>query len=164
MPKLTRRTGHDVASVWASKRHARTSSVCLAAAVPIDDPGGICAFDVTTTASASTSAYKEQICDQVASASQLPDGGVALQLAFVVGPHRAWPNLWKPTIDALGPILGRDTRAGEWDPRDCRIIDLGLHRVIDPTAGNEIRIAIRAAPARTEPELLRDDGGARRLA
>jgi hypothetical protein len=100
---------------------------------------------VRTTASASTTEYKRQIADQITDARLLPgDGGVVLQLAFVVGPARAWPNLWKATIDSLGTILGRDQGAGEWNVRDGRIVDLGLHCVVDPAAGNEIVIAIRA--------------------
>ena len=69
---------------------------------------------------------------------------MALQLAFSVGPRRAWPNLWKATIESLGAILGREASAREWNPRDGRITDLGLHSVVDPDAGNRVVIAIRA--------------------
>ncbi|KPM51974.1 hypothetical protein ACG83_30855 [Frankia sp. R43] len=145
-PKLTARTGRAFASVWATKRHAASSSARVGPAVPV----GAYMFDVTTTASASTAAYKEQIRDQIASASPLPGNGIALQLAFVVGPRRTWPNLWKATIDALGSILGHEDGAREWNARDGRIIDLGLHHVVDPAAGNEVRIAIRASMADEE--------------
>ncbi|CAI7978812.1 conserved hypothetical protein [Frankia sp. Hr75.2] len=145
VPKTTARTGRDFVCVWATKRHAATSSVGVATAVPAEDPGGACVFEVRTTASASTTAYKEQIRDQVAAAEPLPGGGVALQLAFVVGPRRAWPNLWKATIDALGSVLGRDDGAREWNARDGRVTDLGLHCTVDPAAGNEITIAVRAS-------------------
>jgi hypothetical protein len=147
VPKLSERTGCEFASVWATKRHAATSQVGVAAAVPAEDNSGTYTFDVKVTASASTSAYKEQIRDQVATASTLTGDGVALQLAFVVGPRRAWPNLWKATIDALGSILGHDDGAREWNARDGRITDLGLHCVVDPALGNEVRIAVRASPA-----------------
>lgn len=99
----------------------------------------------STTASASSPRYKEQIRDQLATATPVPGDGVALQVAFVVGPHRAWANLWKPTIDALGPIIGRDGDH-EWNARDGRITALGLHCAVDPHAGHEVRIAIRATP------------------
>ncbi|MBL7496123.1 hypothetical protein I6A84_01215 [Frankia sp. CNm7] len=145
IPKLTERTGRAFASVRATKQHAATSSVEVGPAVPADDPRGAHTFEVTTTASASATAYKEQIRDQIASASPLPGDGVALQLAFVVGPRRAWPNLWKATIDALGSILGHDDGAREWNARDGRIVDLGLHCAVDPAAGNEVTIAIRAS-------------------
>ncbi|SCG39100.1 hypothetical protein GA0070614_0597 [Micromonospora coxensis] len=156
VPKLTSRTGRHFVSVWATKRHAPTSSVAICPAIPIDDPLGMYVFDATTTASASTNAYKEQIRDQITTANPLPDGGVALQIGFVVGPHRAWPNLWKPTIDALGAILGHDDGAREWNARDGRITDLGLHCATDPTVGNLIRIAIRASPVGPAPMRLAD--------
>jgi hypothetical protein len=113
--------------------------------IPVDDPGGVYQFDVATTASASTSTFKEQIRDQIKAAGPLPGMGIALQIAFVVGPRRAWPNLWKPTIDSLGSILGRDEGAREWNARDGRITDLGLHCVVDEAAGSDVLIAIRAS-------------------
>jgi len=145
VPKLTARTGRTFVSVWAAKRHAATSEVAVGPVVRADDPGGTHVFDVTTTASASTRRYKEQIRDQIATASPLPGNGLALQVAFVIGPHRAWANLWKPTIDSLGAILGRDG-THEWNARDGRITILGLHCAVNPYAGNEVRIAIRASP------------------
>ncbi|WP_231934752.1 hypothetical protein [Micromonospora viridifaciens] len=48
----------------------------------------------------------------------------------------------------MGAILGHDDDAREWNARDGRITDLGLHCVVDPTAGSVVRIAIRASPAR----------------
>lgn len=144
VPKLTARLGREFASVWATKSHAASSTARVGPAVVAEPPDGVYAFDVTTTASATTTAYKQQVRDQVAAARPLPGDAVHLHLAFVVGPHRAWPNLWKPTIDALGPIVGRDPGVSEWNTRDGRITDLGLHRTIDPTAGNRVTIAIRA--------------------
>src|SRR5882724_8045880 len=145
VPTLTARTGRPFASVWASKRHAGFSSVAVGPAVPADDPGGTYAIQVRTTASASTSLYKEQIRDQISAAGPLPGDAVALQLAFVVGPRRSWPNLWKATIDSLGSILGHDEGASQWNARDGRITDLGLHCVTDPGADNKVTIAIRAS-------------------
>lgn len=145
VPRLTARTGRPIASVWATKRHAATSLVRIAPAIPVDGPRWEYAFEVITTASASTVGYKEQVRDQITSTRPLSGAGVALQLAFVVGPQRVWPNLWKATIDALGAILGRDKDAHEWNARDGRITDLGLHCTIDPTMGNKVTIAIRAS-------------------
>ena len=144
VPKLTEGTGRQFASVWATKRHAATSSVAVCQAATVHDPGGAYSFQVQTTASASTTAYKHQIHEQISAARPLPDGGIDLQLAFVVGARRAWPNLWKATIDSLGPILGYDAGAREWNPRDGRIVDLGLHCVLDPAVGSQVVIAIRA--------------------
>jgi hypothetical protein len=152
VPRLTERTGRQFASVWATRRHAAESFVAIQTAVPAADPGSTYSFDVTTAASTATDAYKEQVRDQVATEHPLPMGAVELQLAFVVGPRRAWPNLWKTTIDSLGAIVGDDPGAREWHPQDGRITELGLHCVVDPTAGNEVRIAIRASPAAAAAE------------
>ncbi|MBM0225523.1 hypothetical protein JNW87_08070 [Micromonospora sp. ATA51] len=146
VPKLTKDTGRQFASVWATKRHAATSSVAVCQTHTVQDPGGVYSLQVRTTASSSTTAYKRQIRDQITAAQPLPEGSIALQLAFAVGPRRAWPNLWKATIDSLGSILGRDVGTREWDARDGRITDLGLHCVTDPAAGNQVTIAIRACP------------------
>jgi hypothetical protein len=149
VPKLTVHTGRQFASVWATKRHAPTSSVAVSRAHVTTDPGGTYSFEVTTTAAADSTTFKEQIRDQITAAHPLPDGGIALQLAFVVGPRRTWPNLWKATIDSLGSLLGHDAGAGQWNARDGRITTLGLHRTVDPNAGHRVVIAIRADTATT---------------
>jgi hypothetical protein len=99
---------------------------------------------VRTTASASSVAYKQQIADQLATARQLNDGPVRLQVASSVGSRRNWLNLWKPTIDALGALLGRTDPTRPWHPRDGRIVELGLHRQMDTALGHEVVMAISA--------------------
>ena len=152
--RFTGAAGRPFVSVWASKRNARTSSVAVFQARPTPDPGGARQFHVRTTASIVTTAFRQQVRHQIAAARPLPDGGIALQLSFVVGPRRAWPNLWKVTIDSLGPLLGHATDARQPDALDGRITDLGLHCVIDPDVGHDVVIAIRAntaAPGREDP-------------
>lgn len=144
---LARSTARNIVSAWASKRHAGESYPTIGQAARAPDPGGACAFSVETSVSYAKSACKELVRNQVAGAKQLPDGGVALQVAFAVGPDQAWPNLWKPTIDALGPILGRDDGAEKWNVRDGRITELGMHCVVDPDRRHDVGIAIRASAA-----------------
>jgi hypothetical protein len=157
VPKLAERSGRQFASVWATKRHTTDSFVAVSRAVAADGSHATNLFEVTTSASASTTAYKKEIRDQLADARPMPGGAIALQLAFVVGPRRAWTNLWKATIDSLGAILGHDHGAREWHPQDGRITDLGLHCVVDPTAGNNVRISIRASNA--QPNRRPGNGG-----
>jgi hypothetical protein len=77
----------------------------------------------------------------------LPPGPVWLEVSYIVGPTRNWLNLWKPTIDSLGPLLG-DTPGGRpWNPLDGRIIELSLHCAVDQNVGNTVSIGIRSAPA-----------------
>jgi hypothetical protein len=101
-------------------------------------------LDLSTDRSSSTTAYKQQMFDQLRGAEPLPEGPVSLQVAFTVGARRNWLNLWKPTIDAMEQLLGRSHPERPWHPRDGRIVDLGLHHVVDPTLGNDVRISIIA--------------------
>jgi hypothetical protein len=144
--RITKRSGRHFVSVWCSKRHAETSQISITRAVPAVRPTTAdCSFMVRTSASSESVAYKQQIQEQLADATELPDGPIALQLRFCVGPRRSWPNLWKPTIDALDRILGRTMPQRKWNPRDGRIVELGLHCRIDPMLGNDVTIAIEAA-------------------
>ena len=79
-------------------------------------------------------------------ADELPAGPVRLELAFVIGPGRNWMNLWKPTIDALDPLLGRTRPDQAWHPLDGRITELGMHRTVDPAAHHDVTVAIAAEP------------------
>jgi hypothetical protein len=56
-------------------------------------------------------------------------------------------NLWKPTIDSLGPLLGETRGTRRWNPLDGRIVELSLHGAVDGHAGNTVSIGIRSAQA-----------------
>ena len=79
---------------------------------------------------------------------ELPQGPVRMQLCFTVGPTRNWLNLWKPTIDAMGQILGHASAARSWSPLNGRMVDLGLHCRVKPSVGNDVIIAIAATRSR----------------
>lgn len=138
------RTAHLV-SVWCSIRHADISHVLVAPARETSAPAAV--FTVRTTASSQSPAYKEQVRAAVVGEAEIPGGAVEPQVSFAVGPRRNWLNLWKPTIDALDPLLGPTRPGQDWHPRDGRITNLGLHLSTDPTLGNDVVIAISAAPA-----------------
>jgi hypothetical protein len=134
-----------LACVWGTKQHAASSFVRIeqAAPAPATQPFDCC-YTIRTDTPSQSEAFKEQIRDQLGTATPVPPGPVRLQLSFTVGPSRNWLNLWKPTIDALGKILGHSTVTAPWAPLDGRIVDLGLHCNVDPTIGNDILIAIAA--------------------
>ena len=144
-PLATRLRNEDLVAVWCTKRHAEISRVLAAPAHETTGPGTT--YTVRTTASASTTAYKEQVRSAVVDAAEIPAGPVQLQLAFVVGPQRNWLTLWKPTIDALDPLLGRTREDRDWHPQDGRITDLGLHVTVDASLGHDVLLSIAAAPA-----------------
>ena len=135
----------QLVAVWCSKRHAASSHLVIAPAHLTDPPSG--AVQIRTTASATTPAYKHQVRNAVADMAELTDGPVRLQIAFAVGPTRNWMNLWKATIDALDPLLGRTDPDRDWHPRDGRIVDLGLHRTTDPNLRYEVEVALVAEDA-----------------
>lgn len=144
-PLATRLRTADLVSVWCTKSHANTSRVLIVPAREVSAPGET--FTARTTVSAQTEAYKEQVRAAVADTSEIAPGAVRLQLAFVVGPHRNWLTLWKPTIDALDPLLGRTREDRDWHPKDGRITDLALHVHADPSLGHDVVVSIAAAPA-----------------
>jgi hypothetical protein len=130
-------------SVWCTKQHCEQSFVRIEPARETASPS----TDVlvaATTASASTVAFKEQVRAAVARAAELPAGPVRLELAFVVGPRRNWINLWKQTFDSLDPLPGRTRPDRDWHPLDGRITELGMHRTVDPLAGNAVVVGVAA--------------------
>ena len=133
-------------SVWCTKQHSEQSFVRIEAAREMPPPS----TDVLvarTTASYTKPAYKEQIHTAVAGPAELPTGPVRLELAFVVGPGRNWVTLWKPTIDSLDPLLGRDPSDRAWHPLDGRITELGMHLTVDPALRHDLVVGIAAARA-----------------
>jgi hypothetical protein len=147
-PLAARLKDDGLVSVWCTKQHDEQSFVRIEAAREMPAPP-TAALLVTTTASWDAHAAQEQIHAATAGATELPAGPVRLELAFVVGRSsgRNWLNLWKPTIDSLGSLLGHDHPFHVWNPRDGRITELGLHLSVDPALGHDVVIGISAAPA-----------------
>lgn len=61
--------------------------------------------------SAEGRAWKENLHNEICrqAEKEASRGAIELHVTFFVGAARtAWGTLWKPTIDALGPILGLD--------------------------------------------------------
>ncbi len=140
--RLIKSSGRQFDSVWATKRHAEASSIYVGPAMSLPNPPAADRhFDVRTTVSSETIDYKEQISDQLAEVEALPEGPVTLELSFTVGTRRNWTNLWKPTIDSLDRLLGQTIPGRPWHPRDGRIVELGLHRCVDPSIGDHVNIA-----------------------
>jgi len=127
-PLITRLGPRKFATAWATKATTSTSAIRVDQARVVDAIDQA-PYQVRTTRSAETVAWKAEVRDQLIHAKDLPDGPLELQLSFRVGPNRNWANLWKPTIDSLDPILGSDG-GRSWNPRDGRIVRLGLHHEV----------------------------------
>jgi hypothetical protein len=108
----------------------------------------------TTVSTARERDWKAQVKKSLAGAQQLPGGPVGVQISLIVDPSRSWPNLWKMAIDALDPILGRSFPDDEWDPKDGRVVRLGIHVREDRSVGWDVPFVIRARPAAVDwPEM-----------
>lgn len=129
-------------SAWCTKQHGGQSFVRIEPARAAMGPS---ADLLVASTSPPADEYKRQVRAHVAGAAELPAGPVKLELSFVVGTTRNWLNLWKPTIDALDPLLGRTYPNRNWHPLDGRITELGMHLYVNPKAGNDVTIAIAAS-------------------
>jgi hypothetical protein len=97
-------------------------------------------FSARIAGSAERHQWKQQLHDRLAGqAAAIEPGPVGLTIALTTGPGRNWPGLWKPLIDAFGPVLGEDpTRP--FHPHDDRIVSLGLHHTIDTGIAHDVII------------------------
>ena len=140
VPVVSRLGQRRIPAVFARKRHADTSTLRLGPAClrPDDEPP---AMSVRTTEAPETAAWQEEIHDACeAAVDQGPrlSGRLRLDLAFGVSSLLNWTTLWKPAIDALGPLLGVADPERPWAPRDDRVVSLGLHRVTDDSLGHDV--------------------------
>ena len=131
----------DLVSAWCTKQHRIESFVRIEPARAATRPS---AGVLTAVTGPPAKEYKNQVRRAVADVGELPAGPVRLELAFVVGPGRNWLNLWKPTIDALDPLLGRTRPDRDWHPLDGRITELGMHLVVNPGARDDVTVDISA--------------------
>lgn len=148
-PIMTRLRGRDVVSVWGTKAYGTTSTVQLErAAVATGDLEGWSFAQARPMGSATTIGWKQSLRDQIAqSVVEAPPGALEMQVSYRVGPDRAWVNLWKQTLDALGPILGLEDPKNPFHPLDGRIVHLGLHQTLVAGRGFDVEVGIWWRPA-----------------
>jgi len=82
----------------------------------------------------------------------LPNGEVEVQIAWRCPlSRRNWYRLWKPTGDAMGPILGAYQRKNQYDPKDDRITKLAFHLLPDESLDRSIAVGLwwRSCPVTT---------------
>jgi hypothetical protein len=136
---VARRLGPErVAAIFGRKIHG-PSSLAVGPAQP-DTAEATPQFSARMARSYERKEWKRQLHDRLAvQTTTIDPGPVGMVIAVTTGPGRNWANLWKPLIDAFGPVLGEDP-ARPFHPHDDRIASLGLHHNLDVAVGHDVII------------------------
>jgi hypothetical protein len=84
----------------------------------------------------------------------LPPGEAEVQMAWRCSRKRNWVWLWKPTGDAIGPLLGEPNPLSPFNPADDRITSRQLHLNIDDSCGYAVDIGLWWRPRLKEAPLV----------
>lgn len=92
------------------------------------------------TGSYERTAWKHELHDRLMQArvAAIRPGPATMGIALTTGPGRNWAALWKPLIDAFGPVLGEGLRP--FHPHDDRIVSIGLHHHVTSGIGHDVII------------------------
>ena len=144
---LARAIGAErLAAVFGRKVRSTESRIALTPARKRQEDAEEPHLVLRTHGSATAVDWKEQIHQACAAQYAQPTTGpVALTVEFRVSSQRNWSELWKPAIDALGPMLGMP-HPDRFQPRDDRIVALDLHRVVDDSVGHDVELAMWCQP------------------
>ena len=128
-----------MAAVFGRKIHG-PSSLAVGPAQPDTAKAPVPQFSARIAGSYARTQWKQRLHDRLAvQAAAIDPGPVGLEIALTTGPGRSWASLWKPLIDAFGPVLGEDpTRP--FHPHDDRIVSLALPHTFDTGIGHGVII------------------------
>ena len=141
------RLGQDLFHyVIARKKVGGGSTLKVGRAVSSDrlpDPADWGHFSCLTRGSVQSKKWKVDLRAVLLDAGCPPaprEGPVAVELAWRCSSQRNWVALWKPTGDAMGPVLGEPDERNPFNPSDDRITELGLHVARDDTMGHDLDV------------------------
>ena len=138
LPVAQRLGPQRVAAIFGRKIHG-PSSLAVGPAQP-GTAGTTPQFSARMAGAYERRAWKQQLHDRLtAQAAAIDPGPAGLTIALTTGPGRNWASLWKPLIDAFGPVLGEDP-ARPFHPRDDRIVSLALHHTIGTGLAHDVII------------------------
>ena len=146
-PVVYRLGAHRFTFVSAEKRVGGGSRLLIGRVEPLDAADGLKEWEhVSCRAGSGTekTAWKANIRHALAAACSglLPPGPVEVHLAWRCSPARNWVSLWKPTGNAMGPVLGEPYANKPFYPNDDRIVRLGLHLNLDKHIGHEVDVGM----------------------
>lgn len=134
-------------TAWASKRYAGESTLVLGEVQP--DPAApedwmhVTASARGLSVNGLPASSKRDIGIQIAAQAQpMPWAPVDMELALRVGRAELWIESWKSAIDSLVAILGRLPGKSEFDIKDGRIVNLGLHREVDDALRSRVELEV----------------------
>ena len=134
--------------VSAEKRVGGGSQLVIGRADPLIDTDGLQEWEHVSIRAGSgtgTTAWKARLRETLARSCSkpLPPGiPVEVHLAWRCSPGRNWVNLWKPTGDTMGPVLGEPFANKPFYPNDDRIVRLGLHLNLDQQIGHAVDVGM----------------------
>jgi len=131
--------------VTAKKSVGGGSRITWGLAVPADlDDEAWSHFSFDAGQGTSKPQWKQRIRNALSSAgrSPLPPGPVKVRLAWCCADQRNWSSLWKPTGDAMEPVLGCKDPRRPYHLNDDRIVDLELHRNVDNKLGFNVVVGM----------------------
>ena len=98
-------------------------------------------FSAQITGSYVRKEWKTNLRDQILQVQDAAPGAgpISLAIGITTGPGRNWANIWKPLIDAFGPVFGEDP-GRPFHPNDDRITSLGLHHHVNTVIGHDVII------------------------
>jgi hypothetical protein len=136
---VAQRLGPQRVAAIFGRKIVGPSSLAVGPAQP-DTAQATLQFSARIAGSAERQQWKQQLHDRLAGQAAIIDPGpVGLNIALTAGPGRNWASLWKPFLDAFGPVLGEDpTRP--FRPHNDRIVSLGLHHTIDTSIAHDVII------------------------
>jgi hypothetical protein len=137
-PVAARLGPERLAAIFGRKIHG-PSSLAVGRARP-DTAEATPQFSIRMAGSYQRREWKQELHDRLAAqAATIEPGPAGLTIALTTGPGRNWASLWKPLIDAFGPVLGEDPTV-PFHPHDERIVSLGLHHTIDTGIARDVII------------------------
>lgn len=145
---VARRLGHQrFTHAMARKTIAGVSEIRsgYAATLDMDLTGhGWNHFACSAGSGPDTKRWKAALRDRLAAAGAetMPDGPVAVHLAWRCSSARNWVALWKPTGDAMGPVLGEPDPRNPFNPADDRITELHFHVTRDDSLGHDVDVGM----------------------
>jgi hypothetical protein len=135
---VAQRLGPERVAAIFGRKICGPSSLAVGPAQP--DTAATPQFSARMAGSHERKQWKQQLHDRLAvQAATIDPGPAGLTIALTTGPGRNWASLWKPLIDAFGPVLGEDPTQ-PFHPHDDRIVSLGLHHSIDTGLAHDVII------------------------